>query len=40
MQRRNLLPEAFCGEESAALAFDWDLDGLARISADCVVAGL
>ena len=32
--------EAFCGEESAVLAFDWDLDSMTPISADYEVAWL
>lgn len=32
--------EAYCGEESAALVFDWDLDGMAPLSADYELAWL
>ena len=38
MQRRKRVPDALCGEESAALAFDWVLDDMAPNSADCTVA--
>ena len=32
--------EAYCGEESAALVFDWDLDGMAPLSEEYEVAWL
>ena len=32
--------QAFCGEESAVLLFDWDLDAMAPVSADYEIAWL